>query len=148
MCLLAHLYFSLSADRLQPCVYVHMHVLMPAISRKSQLNPFYTQIFFCRFTFNKQTYCSTCSKPAAGSQSLKHSLLLKRGGILATRLPVQHNSLSCFSHSVNYSHAVYYKHATGILRNSCRQDVTLYADIFSRMLFSLQLCFQVTLLCC
>lgn len=43
---------------------------------------------------------------------------------------MQHNSLSCFSHSVSYSHAVYYKHAAGIFRNSYKQDVTLYIVIF------------------
>lgn len=50
----------------------------------------------------------------------------------AMRLPMQHNSLSCFSHSVSYSHAVYYKHAAGIFRNSYGQDVdvSLYAAIF------------------
>lgn len=65
---------------------------------------------------------------------------------------MQHNSLSCFSHSGSYSHTPHYKVAAGIFRVPYRVDVTcallyFWWDVpFSA--FSFQLCSQAARLCC
>lgn len=129
----------------------------------SQLLILHTHFLLFTLTLNKRIFSHTCSREPVIETCFclflfsplpqwKRFSFLKQRGIQGARLPMQHNSLSCFSHSVSYSHTPHYKVAAGIFRVSYKADVTCALSYFwwevPFSAFSFQLCSQAARLCC